>query len=39
VYLGDELNVGEGCLNTVMARVHIGWMKFRAPNGVLCGRK
>lgn len=39
VYLGDKLNAGGGCLSAVMARVRVGWMKFRELSGVLCGRK
>ena len=38
MYLGDKLNVGGGCLSVVMARVHVGWMKFRELSRVLYGR-
>ena len=33
VYLGDKLNADRGCLSAVMARVHVGWMKFRELSG------
>jgi hypothetical protein len=39
VCLGNKLNAGGGCLNAVMSRVRVGWMKFRELHGVLCGRK
>jgi hypothetical protein len=39
VFLGNKLNAGGGCLNTVTSRVRVGWMKFRELHGVLCGRK
>ena len=38
VYLGDELDSGRGCLSAVMARVRVGWRKFRELSGVCVGR-
>ena len=38
-YLGDRLNVSDGCEAVVTARTRIGWIKFRECGELLFGRK
>ena len=33
------MNAGGGCLSAVVARMRVGWGKFKELSGVLCGKK
>ena len=38
-YLGDRLNASGGCETAVIARVRLGWLKFRECRELLLGRR
>ena len=38
-YLGDRLNASGGCKAAVMARVRIGWVRFRKYGELLLGNR